>query len=223
MDVDVDGKRMWEDPATPRGGRTPVKSSRRRSSKLNRDVLREMQLVSAALERIPRFLGEGDHTGPRHDKEAGLVASSDQHSVKKFDADAAAASLTPRPRFADDHDGKDLPPKTHGIYVSREKAAQLQVQREAEISTRIRSTSENTVMRKIIDEREEDVRQVHREIHGLNEISRDLASQVQLQQESVDNLEAQAQRTKATVQKAKAKIDEAKDIQTKTPQTCSLS
>lgn len=112
-----------------------------------------------------------------------------------------------------------------GRYVARGDAERIMTQRtaaaESALNERIRSVSSTTVLDTIVRERAEAIAEIHASTLTLNNIARDLAGEVDRQQETVDALETRAEETLASVQRGGDQIRRAADVQKKT--FCTIS
>lgn len=80
-----------------------------------------------------------------------------------------------------------------------------------EVERKLRAVSEAAVMKNLMAERHDAIRDIHAAIHSINSLVRDLASQVETQQPLVDAVEVNTTTTKLAVQQANRQVVDAAD------------
>ena len=208
------------------------------TKKLRRDLHREVTAAAEVLRALPPEPSvwpsdkDVDPTGPGEDAQWPPPATAPKRrgSAKPHIVESGSGAFVLRPEERSRSSSSDA--GASGRYVDRQDAARRQSRKaneaarkhlqthldaDAAMRMRIRSVSSNTVLDTITQERAEAIAEIHASTLTLNNIARDLAGEVDRQQEYVDTLEQRAHTTNAAVRRGSAKIQETREIQAKTP------
>lgn len=86
-----------------------------------------------------------------------------------------------------------------------------------ELDTRFRAVSEATVLDNIMAERHHEIVHINAAIHSLNVLAKELARQVDSQQENTDHIEKNIEHTREVVEHAREQVEHAAQVQDTTP------
>ena len=203
-------------------------------SKLSRDLYKEVAAVAVVVKNLPPLPPQMQHTKTDArivlSGQGGLNGSYDDNNKKSF----PARLLDDDDRQNDDDDDAFRPPggrqKKQMLMMKRpqdqkksarqeEQDQETPEQRRArlDVERKVRDVSEQAVINSIEEETFTAVQEVHSSILQINDIVKDLAMQVEIQQEMIDAVDDNTMKAQVVVRSAREQVVQAATIQANTP------
>lgn len=157
-------------------------------NKLRRDLYKEVSAIANVLRALP----------PRPKQQ---LTSNPNDSPLIVKGGTAASGPPP-------------PPLTQ---LAEDEASRSRVSEIRELDTRFRAVSEATVLDNIMAERHHEIVHINVSIHSLNVLAKELARQVDFQQENTDRIERNIEHTREVVEHAREQVEHAAQVQDTTP------
>jgi len=188
-------------------------------SKLSRDLYKEVAAVSAVVRQLPPFRPWARDSGVEPGGRAGERVATGRGALappsSSFDVvvDPHDSRTQGGGEAADDRPG----PRQRLQRVVQEQKISAEEEEARRIARNVRSVSEQAVIESIEEETYEAVQDIHKSIFQINDIVKDLAMQVESQQELIDAVGANTLHAHEKVTSARQQVVQAAQIQASTP------